>query len=104
MVCRKILDDTFYKENISVLFQDYVKYELSLRENIGLSDTNSMRKDHEIIQLLEKMGLDFLKVNGSYDLDLQLGTWFRNGRQLSGGQWQKIALARTFFKNHPSIF
>ena len=94
----KFLDDTFYKENISVLFQDYVKYELSLRENIGLSDTNSMRMDHEIIQLLEKLGLDFLKVNGSYDLDLQLGTWFRNGRQLSGGQWQKIALARTFFK------
>lgn len=88
----------FYQENISVLFQDFVKYELTVRENIGLSNLSYLRNDDRIIQILDNLGLDFLKIKGEYELDMQLGNWFQEGRQLSGGQWQKIALARTFFK------
>lgn len=88
----------FYQENISVLFQDFVKYELTVRENIGLSNLSYLRNDDRIIQILDNLGLDFLKIKGDYELDMQLGNWFQEGRQLSGGQWQKIALARTFFK------
>lgn len=87
----------FYQENISVLFQDFVKYELTVRENIGLSNLSYLRNDDRIIQILDNLGLDFLKIKGEYELDMQLGNWFQEGRQLSGGQWQKIALARTFF-------
>lgn len=88
----------FYQENISVLFQDFVKYELTVRENIGLSNLSYLRNDDRIIQILDNLGLGFLKIKGEYELDMQLGNWFQEGRQLSGGQWQKIALARTFFK------
>ena len=88
----------FYLENISVLFQEFVKYELTVRENIGLSNLSYLRNDDRIIQILDNLGLDFLKIKGEYELDMQLGNWFQEGRQLSGGQWQKIALARTFFK------
>nr|AKB95121.1 transporter [Streptococcus hyointestinalis] len=88
----------FYQENISVLFQDFVKYELTVRENIGLSNLAYLRNDDRIIQILDNLSLDFLKIKGKYELDMQLGNWFQEGRQLSGGQWQKIALARTFFK------
>lgn len=88
----------FYQENISVLFQDFVKYELTVRENIGLSNLSYLRNDDRIIQILDNLGLDFLKIKGEYELDMQLGNWFQEGRQLSGGQWQKIALARTFKK------
>ncbi|MGT2762507.1 ABC transporter ATP-binding protein [Streptococcus intermedius] len=90
--------DEFYQKNVSVLFQDFVKYELTVRENIGLSDSFSTWEDKKIYQILDNLGLDFLKTNDKYELEMQLGNWFQEGRQLSGGQWQKIALARTFFK------
>ncbi|QMS95783.1 ABC transporter ATP-binding protein [Streptococcus equinus] len=88
----------FYQKNISVLFQDFVKYELSLRENIGLSNLKQLT-DERIKQCMETIGLDFLKQDVDYNLNQRLGTWFNDSRQLSGGQWQKVALARTFFKN-----
>lgn len=94
-----LMPEEFYQKNISVLFQDFVKYELTIRENIGLSDLSSQWEDEKIIKVLDNLGLDFLKTNNQYVLDTQLGNWFQEGRQLSGGQWQKIALARTFFKN-----
>lgn len=93
-----LMPEEFYQKNISVLFQDFVKYELTIRENIGLSDLSSQWEDEKIIKVLDNLGLDFLKTNNQYVLDTQLGNWFQEGRQLSGGQWQKIALARTFFK------
>lgn len=94
----RVLELDFYQKNISVLFQDFVKYELSLRENIGLSNLNKLT-DEGIKRCMETIGLDFLKQDGDYNLTQRLGTWFNDSRQLSGGQWQKIALARTFFKN-----
>lgn len=95
----KHISTDFYQKNISILFQDFVKYELTLRENIGLGNIAEKWDDNKIIHIMDKLRLNFLKENGEYNLNLQLGTWFQNGRQLSGGQWQKIALARAFFKN-----
>lgn len=93
------LTTDFYQKNISVLFQDFVKYELTLKENIRLGDIFSEYTDDKIIQLLDRFNLEFLKVGGKYDLDIQLGNWFQEGRQVSGGQWQKIALIRAFLKD-----
>ena len=46
-----------------------------------------------------KANVDFLKTERGYELKRGLGNWFDEGGQLSGGQWQKIALARTYYKN-----
>lgn len=92
------LDLSYYQKNISVLFQDFVKFELSVRENIGLSDINSM-SNSKIKKNIDILKLDFLSVKNGFDFNQRLGTWFNDSRQLSGGQWQKVALARTFFKN-----
>lgn len=92
------LDLSYYQKNISVLFQDFVKFELSLRENIGLSDINNM-SDTKIKKNIDNLKLDFLTLENNFNLNQRLGTWFNDSRQLSGGQWQKVALARTFFKN-----
>lgn len=86
-----------YLQKISTLFQDYIKYEATLRENISYGNMDFIRNDEE----LEKVCLDFeieelLKDGG---LDCQLGHWFDNGKQVSIGQWQKIALARAFLKD-----
>lgn len=89
----------FYEKNISVLFQDYTKFELTLRENIGFGDIDNIDNDNRIIAILDKLNMSFLRNDEVYNLDLQLGSWFENGRQLSGGEWQRVALARTFIKD-----
>lgn len=93
------LEQEFYKNNIAVLFQDYTKYELTLRENIGFGDIDNIGDDSKIVKILNKLNIAFLKNEDGYNLDLQLGSWFENGRQLSGGEWQRVALARTFIKD-----
>lgn len=93
-----VLDLSYYQNNVSVLFQDFVKFELSVRENIGLSDVNSI-SDSKITKHIDNLKLNFLTAENNFNLNQRLGTWFNDSRQISGGQWQKVALARTFFKN-----
>ncbi len=93
-----VLDLSYYQNNVSVLFQDFVKFELSVRENIGLSDVNSI-SDSKIKKHIDSLKLNFLTAENNFNLNQRLGTWFNDSRQISGGQWQKVALARTFFKN-----
>ncbi|MGX4601765.1 ABC transporter ATP-binding protein [Faecalimicrobium sp. JNUCC 81] len=77
-----------------ILFQDYCKYELTLKDNVGFGNIDEINNDSQILESLEKAGVDFLPPN----LEQQLGKWFSDGTQLSGGQWQRVALARCFFK------
>lgn len=93
-----VLDLSYYQNNVSVLFQDFVKFELSVRENIGLSDVNSI-SDSKIKKHIDNLKLNFLTAENNFNLNQRLGTWFNDSRQISGRQWQKVALARTFFKN-----
>ncbi|HEM3091536.1 TPA: ABC transporter ATP-binding protein [Streptococcus suis] len=89
-----VLDLSYYQNNVS----DFVKFELSVRENIGLSDVNSI-SDSKIKKHIDNLKLNFLTAENNFNLNQRLGTWFNDSRQISGGQWQKVALARTFFKN-----
>ena len=76
---------------MSVLFQDFVKYELSLRENIGFGDIQNLNNDEKMVQMLHKLQTKFLQTdNGSYNLDLQLGNWFE--------RWMSI-VSRTVAEN-----
>lgn len=96
----KQMDMENYYSKVSVLFQDFVKYEFSLRENVGFGDMKDIDKDEKIISVLKQIKTDFLLTKDKkYYLDMQLGNWFENGRELSQGQWQKIALARACFKD-----
>ncbi len=97
---RDDIDTKSYYNQLSILFQDYVKYELSLKENIGFGCISDIQNEKKMKDILERLSLQALKgEDGKYDLDMQLGNWFGNGRQLSQGQWQKVALARTYFKD-----
>lgn len=77
-----------------ILFQDYCKYELTLKDNVGFGNIDEIEDNLQILESLDKAGVDFLPPN----LDQQLGKWFSDGTQLSGGQWQRVAIARCFFK------
>lgn len=94
---RDIDKESLLKE-ISTLFQDFVKYEASFRENISYSNLAIMNKDEKIKEIAFKF--NFLELINSYNkkLDTQLGMWFDDGVNLSMGQWQKVALARAFAK------
>jgi ATP-binding cassette subfamily B protein len=88
---------------ISVLFQDFNQYQLSLRENIGLGSVPHLTDEPRIARAAERGGADAIAALLPAGFDARLGTWFEKGSELSGGQWQKIALARAFMREEADI-
>ena len=86
--------------NFSIVQQDFVRYQLSLRENIGLSAPYDMTNDLRLLDSSKRAGA--LNIVNQIGLDTQLGREF-NGAELSGGEWQKIAIARGLNKNTQCI-
>jgi len=83
------------RKKIGLLFQDFVKYELSAKENVAFGQLEKMDNSHAISQALLETGMREKIV----DLDSQLGFWFDNGMQLSGGEWLMVALSRAFIRD-----
>ncbi len=83
------------RKKIGILFQDFVRYELSARENIAFGSLSKMDDSADIQEILQNVGLK----KRISDLDMQLGVWFDEGGQLSGGEWLKIALGRAFIRD-----
>jgi len=96
-------DSTALRERIGVIFQDFMRYQLPVGENIGAGDVAHFQ-DEERWQRAARKGLaeTFIEdIPGGYHA--QLGRWFRDGRELSGGQWQKIAVARAFMREGADV-
>jgi ATP-binding cassette subfamily B protein len=91
------------RQRIGVIFQDFGRYQFLVGENIGAGDMNHF-EDRERWEEAAKMGMaqEFInKLPEGYDT--QLGKWFKGGRELSGGQWQKIALSRAFMRSKADL-
>jgi len=91
------------RKKIGVIFQDFARYQLLVGENVGVGDVHNL-EDRQSIENAARKGLssEFIEqMPESYDT--QLGTWFKGGKELSGGQWQKIALSRAFMRNGADI-
>lgn len=82
-----------YRKKVAVMFQNYIKYESSIRDNIRYGD-NRVENDRELYKILDKVTLEDFKDN----IEQPLGYQFTDGIQISIGQWQKLALGRTLFK------
>jgi ATP-binding cassette subfamily B protein len=91
------------RRRISVLFQDFNQYQLSLRENVALGSVQHLSDEARIARALARGGADTVAATLPEGLDARLGTWFEKGSELSGGQWQKIALARAFMREEADI-
>ncbi len=89
----------------SVLFQDYMKYPLSLRENVAFSDSDRIQEDEAIEESLKKSGVyRDIAHKLRKGLDSFLTRQFdEDGAELSKGQWQKVALSRAYFKDAPVV-
>jgi ATP-binding cassette, subfamily B, bacterial len=86
------------QREMSIIFQDYGQYQMTARENIALSRTDKLHEDAAIQTAGEKSGATEV-VNDLPDrYETMLGRLFPGGRQLSGGQWQRLALARLYFR------
>ncbi|HXV63818.1 MAG TPA: ABC transporter ATP-binding protein, partial [Vicinamibacteria bacterium] len=84
---------------ISVVFQDYVPYYLTARENIWLGNIHLAPGDPGVDRAAERSGADEFLRRLKNGYDTVLGKWFVDGEELSVGEWQKVALARGFFRD-----
>ena len=92
--------EEFYK-HVSLVSQDFIKYELSVRENVGIGDGKNMEDTDKICKFLKQVGLKEFTSRDS--VNQLLGSEF-GGRDLSTGQWQKLAIARGILKESSVIF
>ena len=92
-----------HRSNIGVIFQDYAKYHLTVKENISLGDIKHSPDDFLIRQAAEAAGAHTMVENLPDGYDTVLGRSFKNGKELSIGEWQKIALARAFIRDAPIV-
>lgn len=84
---------------ISVIFQDYTRYQLTAEANIWFGNIDLPLTRERITQAARLSGADAVIQSLPQGYDTLLGKWFKGGEELSGGQWQKIALARAFLRD-----
>ncbi len=86
------------QREMSIIFQDYGQYQMTARETIGLSRTDRLQEDAAIQRAGEKSGAVEVVNDLPERYETMLGRLFPGGRQLSGGQWQRLALGRLYFR------
>ena len=96
-------DDTTLRQRIGVIFQDFARYQMLVGENIGAGDVRAFDNEARWRSAAgQGLAAEFVE-HLPQGYRTQLGKWFKDGRELSGGQWQKIALARAFMRNEADI-
>ena len=90
------LSEELRRKMLSVVFQDFQEYELTLRENVALGDIPALKEDARIRQALEQAGGAELYIQEEKGLERNLGHLEEDGKDLSRGQWQRVAIARAF--------
>ena len=93
------LDPTELRGRIGVLFQDYASYELSVRENVQMGRPGLISDDTRVLAALEDARSDWLLKKMPKGLDAKVGRLFEGGHDLSGGEWQRLALARIMYRD-----
>ena len=92
-------DKAHYQKMFGVIFQDFFRYEFTLRENIAVGAIDAVTDNHRIGQAAElSLASEVIDVLEE-GVETQLGKRFKKGQELSGGQWQKVALARAYMKD-----
>ena len=91
------------RERIGVIFQDFTRYQMQVGENIGAGDELHFEDEARWREAAGKGRADDFIAQLPKGYNTQLGKWFADGRELSGGQWQKIALSRAFMRTRADV-
>ena len=93
------LDPESHRRHVAAVFQDYLRYQLTARDNIGFGEAERLHDDAAIREAAGKAGADAVIDSLPRGLETTLGRTFEGGKDLSGGQWQKMAIARAYFRD-----
>lgn len=91
------------RDHLCATFQNFGKYETTIRDNITVSAIDKKSQDEDLYACLQKVDLDQVVKAYPKGLDEEIGSYSESGNDLSGGQWQKLALARALYKDKASI-
>jgi ATP-binding cassette subfamily B protein len=96
-------DPRALRDRIGVIFQDFMRYQLTVGENIGVGDVSALDDERRGAGAASRAEAEKFIASLSAGFRTQLGRWFNRGQELSGGQWQRIALARAFMREDAGI-
>jgi ATP-binding cassette subfamily B protein len=96
-------DEVALRQRIGVIFQDFARYQLMVGENVGAGDVRHFNDTERWADAAEKGMAASVIATLPSGFQTQLGKWFKDGRELSGGQWQKIALSRAFMRSQADV-
>jgi ATP-binding cassette, subfamily B, bacterial len=96
-------DEERLRQRIGVIFQDFARYQFLVGENIGAGDVRHFDEQERWRSAAVKGMADEIISRLPENYSTQLGKWFKGGVELSGGQWQKIALSRAFMREQADI-
>ena len=94
--------DEWYKY-VGALFQDFIKYQFTFKENVYIGDISKIDNEELLKDAIEKSGANGFASKLPGGINQVVGKMFDKGIDLSGGQWQKLALARAFFRDAPLL-
>jgi ATP-binding cassette subfamily B protein len=99
----KYWEEEALRQRIGVIFQDFARYQFLVGENIGVGDVRYFTEQDRWSEAAAKGMADSIIAGLPQGYETQLGKWFKGGQELSGGQWQKIALSRAFMRSEADI-
>ncbi|MFJ7669393.1 ABC transporter ATP-binding protein [Lysinibacillus sp. NPDC097195] len=94
-----VYDIDVYRQIIGIVFQDFSRYQLTYKENIFISNIENTHDAKRLADVTEKSTLSELVASFEHGYDQVLSKNFDNGTELSGGEWQKVAIARAYYRN-----
>lgn len=96
-------DELALRSRLAVVFQDFARYQFTFRDNVSFGSITHAREDTRLARAVERGGASDVLTQLPEGYDTALGRWFHEGTELSGGQWQKVALARAFMREEADI-